>query len=133
MELAERRRAVAELGEREFRADQLSRHYFGRHTDSPGDMTDLPAAAREALAGELLPRLLTPERELSCDNDATRKTLWRLFDGALVESVLMKYPDRVTMCVSSQDSSRSGVSSRGSSSPARAARAAAGRSVMSSG
>ena len=28
--------------------------------------------------------------------------LWRLHDGALVESVLMKYPDRVTMCVSSQ-------------------------------
>jgi 23S rRNA (adenine2503-C2)-methyltransferase len=65
LELAERRRAVAELGEREFRADQLSRHYFGRHTDSPDDMTDLPAAARAALAGELLPRLLTPERELS--------------------------------------------------------------------
>ena len=102
LELAERRRAVAELGEREFRADQLSRHYFGRHTDSPDDMTDLPAATRAALAGELLPRLLTPERELSCDDGATRKTLWRLFDGALVESVLMKYPDRVTMCVSSQ-------------------------------
>lgn len=65
-------------------------------------MTDLPAAVRSALAGELLPRLLTEERGLACDNGATRKTLWRLFDGALVESVLMKYPDRVTMCVSSQ-------------------------------
>jgi 23S rRNA (adenine2503-C2)-methyltransferase len=102
LELAERRQAVAALGEREFRADQLSRHYFGRYTDSPEDMTDLPAAARSALAGELLPRLLTEERMLACDNDATRKMLWRLFDGALVESVLMKYPDRVTMCVSSQ-------------------------------
>ncbi len=102
LELAERREAVAELGERGFRADQLSRHYFGRYTDSPEDMTDLPAAVRSALAGELLPRLLTEERLLACDNGATRKTLWRLFDGALVESVLMKYPDRVTMCVSSQ-------------------------------
>jgi len=100
--LAERRQAVAELGEREFRADQLSRHYFGRYTDSPEDMTDLPAAARSALVAELLPRLLTSERELACDKGATRKMLWRLFDGALVESVLMKYPDRVTMCVSSQ-------------------------------
>ena len=100
--LAERRQAVAELGEREFRADQLSRHYFGRYTDSPEDMTDLPAAVRSALAAELLPRLLTEERSLACDNGATRKMLWRLFDGALVESVLMKYPDRVTMCVSSQ-------------------------------
>jgi 23S rRNA (adenine2503-C2)-methyltransferase len=102
LELAERRQAVAGLGEREFRADQLSRHYFGRHTDSPEDMTDLPAAVRTALADELLPRLLTEERVLTCDKGATRKTLWRLFDGALVESVLMKYPDRVTMCVSSQ-------------------------------
>jgi 23S rRNA (adenine2503-C2)-methyltransferase len=65
-------------------------------------MTDLPAGIREALAQELLPRLLTSERELTCDKGATRKMLWRLHDGALVESVLMKYPDRVTMCVSSQ-------------------------------
>ena len=41
-------------------------------------------------------------RHVSCDDGATRKTLWRAFDGALVESVLMRYPDRVTMCVSSQ-------------------------------
>jgi 23S rRNA (adenine2503-C2)-methyltransferase len=102
LELAERREAVAELGERAFRADQLSRHYFGRYTDAPEDMTDLPAGVRTALAGALLPRLLTSEREQACDDGATRKMLWRLHDGALVESVLMKYPGRVTMCVSSQ-------------------------------
>jgi 23S rRNA (adenine2503-C2)-methyltransferase len=102
LELAERREAVAALGERAFRADQLSRHYFGRYTDSPQDMTDLPAGVRTTLADALLPRLLTSEREQTCDNGATRKMLWRLHDGALVESVLMKYPDRVTMCVSSQ-------------------------------
>jgi 23S rRNA (adenine2503-C2)-methyltransferase len=102
LDLAGRRAAVAELGEKPFRADQLSRHYFARYTDAPADMTDLPAGIREALADELLPRLLTSEREQACDNGATRKMLWRLHDGALVESVLMKYPDRVTMCVSSQ-------------------------------
>ncbi len=102
LELAERREAVAELGERAFRADQLSRHYFGRYTDSPQDMTDLPAGVRTTLADALLPRLLTSEREQTCDSGATRKMLWRLHDGAMVESVLMKYPDRVTMCVSSQ-------------------------------
>src|SRR3984957_9419629 len=102
LDLAERREAVAELGERAFRADQLSRHYFARYTDSPDDMTDLPAGVRTALAGVLLPRLLPSEREQPCDDGATRKMLWRLHDGALVESVLMKYTDRVTMCVSSQ-------------------------------
>ncbi|WP_049565514.1 23S rRNA (adenine(2503)-C(2))-methyltransferase RlmN [Streptomyces sp. SBT349] len=99
---AERRDAVAELGEKPFRARQLSRHYFTRLTDDPADWTDVPAAARERLAGALLPRLMTVVRHLSCDDGATRKTLWRLGDGTLVESVLMRYPDRVTMCVSSQ-------------------------------
>ena len=99
---AERRAAAERLGERGFRADQLSRHYFARLTDDPGDMTDVPAAARGPLAAALLPRLLTAEREYGCDQGQTRKTLWRALDGAYVESVLMRYPERVTMCVSSQ-------------------------------
>jgi 23S rRNA (adenine2503-C2)-methyltransferase len=65
-------------------------------------MTDLPAGLRAELAGALLPRLLTAEREVTCDQGATVKTLWRAVDGAYVESVLMRYPGRVTMCVSSQ-------------------------------
>ncbi len=65
-------------------------------------MTDLPARSRERLSAALLPGLLTAERELSCDSGTTRKTLWRAFDGAYLESVLMRYPDRVTVCVSSQ-------------------------------
>ncbi|GGL32149.1 putative dual-specificity RNA methyltransferase RlmN [Planomonospora parontospora subsp. antibiotica] len=100
--MAERRAAVAELGEKPFRADQLSRHYFDRLNGDPTTMTDLPAAAREKLGTALFPRLLTPVREITCDGGTTRKTLWRLFDGALVESVLMRYSDRTTMCVSSQ-------------------------------
>ena len=80
---ADRRQAAAELGGPPFRADQLARHYFARLTDDPAEMTDLPAAAREELAGALLPRLLSAERELSCDDGTTRKTLWRAFDGAL--------------------------------------------------
>ena len=90
------------LGEQAFRAGQLSRHYFGRLVRDPAAMTDLPAATRERITAALLPTLLTPVRELACDGGATRKTLWRLHDGALVESVLMGYPDRVTVCVSSQ-------------------------------
>jgi 23S rRNA (adenine2503-C2)-methyltransferase len=102
LDVAGRRAAVAELGQPAFRADQLSRHYFARLTDDPELMTDLPSAQRAELAAALLPRLLTAERELTCDDGTTRKTLWRGFDGAYLESVLMRYPDRVTMCVSSQ-------------------------------
>jgi 23S rRNA (adenine2503-C2)-methyltransferase len=102
LDLPARREAAAQLGEPPFRGDQLSRHYFARLTDDPDEMTDLPAKSRAALAEALLPRLLTAERELSCDQGMTRKTLWRTFDGARVESVLMRYPDRATICVSSQ-------------------------------
>ena len=102
LDLAARREAVTDLGEPPFRAVQLSRHFFGRYTEHPDDMSDLPRSSRAALTGALLPPLLTAERELSCDDGTTRKTLWHGYDGALVESVLMRYPDRVTMCVSSQ-------------------------------
>jgi 23S rRNA (adenine2503-C2)-methyltransferase len=102
LDLSERRAAVAELGEPAFRARQLSTHYFGRLVRDPARMTDLPAASRERLAEALLPPLLTLVREVTCDDGATRKALWRLHDGSLVESVLMGYPDRVTVCISSQ-------------------------------
>ncbi|GAA2290755.1 23S rRNA (adenine(2503)-C(2))-methyltransferase RlmN [Actinomadura luteofluorescens] len=99
---AERREAVAALGEKPFRADQLSRHYFARLVDDPAKMTDLPATVRDRLVSELLPSLLTPVREMDCDGGTTLKTVWKAFDGVLFESVLMRYPDRATMCVSSQ-------------------------------
>jgi len=102
LDLAARKAAVTTLGEPAFRAKQLSTHYFGRLVRDIDEMTDLPAATRARLTGDLLPTLLTPVREMACDDGATRKTLWRLHDGALVESVLMGYPDRVTACVSSQ-------------------------------
>jgi 23S rRNA (adenine2503-C2)-methyltransferase len=65
-------------------------------------MTDLPAASRTRLSEHLLPALLTPIGRQECDDGATVKTLCRLFDGALVESVVMRYPHRITVCVSSQ-------------------------------
>ena len=99
---AERAAAVAELGEKPFRAKQLSNHYFSRLTVDPAAMTDIPAAARERLVAELMPPLLTAVRALACDDGSTRKTLWRAHDGTLLESVLMRYPDRATLCISSQ-------------------------------
>jgi 23S rRNA (adenine2503-C2)-methyltransferase len=102
LDLAGRRAAVVDLGEQAFRAGQLSAHYFGRLARAADAMTDLPAESRRRLTEALLPTLLTPVRELSCDDGATRKTVWRLHDGSLVEGVLMGYAHRVTACVSSQ-------------------------------
>ncbi len=99
---AERRGAAVALGDPAYRAVQLSRHYFARLADDAATMTDIPTAARARLAAELLPPLLSVVRDVDCDGGTTRKTLWRGFDGVLVESVFMRYPDRTTVCVSSQ-------------------------------
>ncbi|MFN3708008.1 23S rRNA (adenine(2503)-C(2))-methyltransferase RlmN [Microcella sp.] len=94
--------AIVDRGLPAFRAKQLSTHYFTHYTTDPAAMTDLPAAGRDELVGELMPSLLTEVRRLSTDNGDTIKFLWKLHDGALVESVLMRYPGRITLCVSSQ-------------------------------
>jgi 23S rRNA (adenine2503-C2)-methyltransferase len=93
---------VKELGLPGFRAKQLAKHYFEHYTSNPADMTDLPAASRDEMAAGLLPPLLTEVKRLKTDKGDTIKFLWRLFDGALVESVLMRYTGRITLCVSSQ-------------------------------
>lgn len=94
--------AVTELGLPAFRAKQLAAQYYGRLTGDPSEMTDLPAAVRRQLADALFPHLLTAARQVQCDHGETRKTLWRAGDGTTFESVLMRYPDRATVCISSQ-------------------------------
>ena len=104
-----RRDAVRAAGLPAFRADQISRQWFDRLNDDPATWTDFPAGQREAVARQFFPSLLDPVQELTADGGTTVKTLWRLVDGALVESVLMRYPRsgtdqqmRTTVCVSSQ-------------------------------
>src|SRR5258705_3057484 len=94
--------AVAELGLPAFRGKQLANQYYGRLIADPHQMTDLPAAVREQVADALFPRLLDAVREIECDAGETRKMLWRAIDGTTFESVLMHYPDRNTVCISSQ-------------------------------
>lgn len=98
----ERGEAVKALGEKAFRAKQISTHYFEHLSDDPSSWTDLPSGSRDRLVEDLLPTLITPVRSVTCDGGRTRKDLWRLFDGVLVESVIMRYPDRATVCISSQ-------------------------------
>jgi len=93
---------VKELGFPAFRAKQLANHYFVHYTDDAAEMTDLPKEGKEKLVAELFPPLLTEVKRLQTDKGDTIKFLWKLFDGALVESVLMRYPNRITLCVSSQ-------------------------------
>lgn len=102
LDSTERIEALAELGLPKFRVNQIARHYYGRFEADPSTMTDLPAAAREKVAEALFPTLMSPLRVVETDDAATQKTLWKLHDGTLLESVLMRYSDRATLCISSQ-------------------------------
>ena len=102
LDAAGRASAVSELGLPAFRAKQLAHQYYGRLIADPRQMTDLPTGIRQAVAEAMFPNLLTAVRDIACDAGQTRKTLWRAVDGTSVESVLMRYPQRNTVCISSQ-------------------------------
>ena len=94
--------AVTDVGLPAFRAKQLAHQYYGRLIVDPRQMSDLPAEVRDTVAEAMFPALLASVREVECDAGQTRKTLWRALDGTTVESVLMRYPQRNTLCISSQ-------------------------------
>ncbi|MCI1984146.1 MAG: 23S rRNA (adenine(2503)-C(2))-methyltransferase RlmN [Bifidobacteriaceae bacterium] len=102
MDADERIGAMKDLGLPKFRANQLANHYFGHLTTNSEDFTDIPADKRDELAQRFFPTLITPLLVQKADNGTTIKTLWELFDGSRIESVLMRYPTRTTLCISSQ-------------------------------
>jgi 23S rRNA (adenine2503-C2)-methyltransferase len=96
------RAALADLleGEPRYRVDQV---WDGLHRQGldPEGITTLPAGLRQRLADELPPALVEAARSTS-DRGQTVKWAWRLADGQLVETVLLHYPRRSTVCVSTQ-------------------------------
>lgn len=99
---AERRALVKDAGFPAFRADQLSRHYFEHFTADPALMSDIPASMHEAIRSTFMPDLVNEVVAQRADGGLTIKHLWELYDGARVESVLMRYTERTTLCISSQ-------------------------------
>jgi 23S rRNA (adenine2503-C2)-methyltransferase len=83
-----------------FRAKQVWRQLWTRCATYE-EMADIPGRVRERLAAEA-PIGVELIDERTSDNGATRKALLRLGGAHVVEAVLMGYPDRVTVCVSSQ-------------------------------
>jgi 23S rRNA (adenine2503-C2)-methyltransferase len=93
---------VAELGEPPYRAQQLWEGLYV-HGLAPADLTTLPKPLRARLADEVrLVAALTPAFESVTEDGDTMKWLWSLADGRQIESVLMHYPGRSTVCISSQ-------------------------------
>lgn len=93
-------RAVERLGQPAYRARQVHDGLWGGRRPLD-DLTDVPAAVRTVLAGAL-PLALEEVTRVTSDRGATVKWLWRVDGRAQVETVLMRYADRATVCVSSQ-------------------------------
>jgi len=93
---------MQQWGEPSFRAGQIYRQLYVKRVGGVDEMTDLPLALRDRLKRETRWGNLSVRRVVTCDDGLTRKALMSLPDGAPSETVLMVYPDRATVCVSSQ-------------------------------
>jgi len=102
LSLDELRQLVLEHGEPEYRYRQLATWIYARLETSFARMTDLPAGYRERLEAGCTVSSIRGAQVQESATDHTRKFLFELADGAKVESVLMRYESRTTLCVSSQ-------------------------------
>lgn len=88
------------IGEPRFRAKQF---FTWLHTGTPvSEMSNLSKKLREKIEAEMLDTLPKVELKLVSKIDGTVKYLFKLFDGACIESVFMKYKHGNTLCISSQ-------------------------------
>ena len=96
------------IGEKAFRSRQIYEWLHVKLADSFGDMTNLPKALRERLEREYEIRKVHMLERLISKKDPTEKFLFELYDGNVVESVLMKYEYGNSVCISSQVGCRMG-------------------------
>jgi len=91
---------LGDWGEPPFRAKQIHRQLWHRAA-TYDRMPDVPKRLRDRLEAEL-PIGVDVLEERTADRGATRKALLRIGGRHVIETVLMGYPDRVTVCVSTQ-------------------------------
>jgi 23S rRNA (adenine2503-C2)-methyltransferase len=92
---------MAEHGEKAFRAKQIYEWIWKKSASSFAEMTNLSLATRQLIDAHFVINAMTVARQQQ-SNDGTVKSAFKLFDGHLVEGVLIPAADRMTACVSSQ-------------------------------
>ena len=100
--LDELRTRVTELGQQPFRASQIYDWAYKKLATGYDEMSNVPAALRTSLLETLPMDPLTQMHAVETDDGETVKFLYTTHDAQLVETVLMFYPDRATVCVSCQ-------------------------------
>ena len=102
MTLDELKDACQQMGEKPFRAKQLYDWMHHRLAGSCDEMTNLSLAFREKLKEQYPLTCLEKVQVQESKIDGTRKYLFRLSDGNVIESVWMKYHHGNSVCISSQ-------------------------------
>ena len=108
MYLEELEQYLISMGEKKFRAKQIFEWLHKKKAADWNDMTNLSAALRKKLAEEAELVTLKPVEELISKIDGTRKYLFELADGNVIESVWMEYKHGNSVCISSQAGCRMG-------------------------
>ncbi len=108
--LAQLKEEIVALGEKPFRAAQLYEWMHVRLADSWEEMSNLSKTFREMLTDRYPLTVLRVVREQTSRIDGTKKFLFSLPDGNLVESVWMRYRHGNSVCISSQVGCRMGCS-----------------------
>lgn len=108
MNIKELEDLLKEMGEPKFRAKQIFDWLHAKQVDSFEEMTNLSKGLREKLAETASINGVEMVRKLVSQIDGTRKYLFALSDGAIIESVLMKYEHGNTVCISTQVGCRMG-------------------------
>lgn len=88
-------------GESAYRGRQMASWIYGKYARSMDEMSDIPAKLREVLKEKASIERLNVEK-IEKDTEGTAKYLLRLSDSNLIESVLIPYANRVSVCVSTQ-------------------------------
>ena len=96
------------IGEKAFRGKQIYEWLHVRLADSFDEMTNLSKALWEKLEAQYVILPVEPAARQESKLDGTNKFLFRLWDGNMVESVLMRYKHGNSVCISSQVGCRMG-------------------------
>ena len=102
LDLPELETLLVEWGEPIFRAKQIWQGLYQQFWNSPEQFTNLSKSLRERLGDYFRFSAFSPERDLRSSDLQTEKILFRLPDNYAIETVLMKYDKRRTLCISSQ-------------------------------
>ncbi len=105
---AELREELLQMGEKAYRAGQIFRWLHQRNAKSFDEMSDLGLSLRERLSERFFLKSAEVEKVLKSAVDGSRKYLFRLHDGELVEGVFMPYHHGNSVCISTQVGCRMG-------------------------